>query len=530
MNLNYKLLLILSLTFSSLTYAQQKKEEKPAATKDTGKSTIALTAPEKMELKAFVYEPVDPYFWEKIDQNLKDNNFTETVYLGAQTMMAFDPSTPEYSEGKLAVAIGLFNLKITYGATVMLMDLAKTRIGTQIGNYALNYLDEITQTTVYDSKELTTDFLNSYEFANMPPKIQSFVSFHQSILNSAYGFKRWADPEFAKIHKESYWYYMWMYLSALKHIQNQKVEQASAIFDAINADEKAPPKIKEKSKLQTARLLFEKGNFEEALKVYRELNLPLREMGRLLLERSWAMYYLKDYSHALGVIRALESPYFASSMNPESYVLEMVIYKQLCHYEAVEESVGRFYERFTPTLDLIRHRKPLQKDYILGSMALMEYDIQDLANFVDMIRKEREELDTYSWDSFPFFKELMSKYKAKDKEVRMRLDSDIERKTKSIAEDLLDIKEQVDYIDYTSKLDALRIVRRGENRLYRSEKINYLLFDRIFWPFKGDYWLDELPDYRVLIQSQCDVETPSSVTTPGGGDKGNSKKDKGGAF
>ncbi len=474
------------------------------ATNESGKSTSGLKLPEKEELRPFKYEPVDLVFWAKVEELLLDKNYPEIVYLGAENMEVFDVSTPEYAEGKLAIGIALHNMKFTYAATILFMDIAKDRIGTQLGYSALNQLDQITQTYYYDPKELTEDFLNSYEFGDLPSKIQSFVSYNQAVYNSAYGFDKWATPEYGKIHKFSYWHFQWMYLSALAYINKNVPETALQIFKAIADDPMAPQSIKDKANINIARLIFEEGQFEQSLELYNQLALDIREKGRVLLERAWATYYLKDYSQALGMLRALEAPYFDASINSESYILEMVIYKQLCHYETVIETVDRFNNRFKSAFDTIQKRRPLEGNETIARMALMEYDIQDQANFVDQLRREYDDLKAYNWKQFPFFEDMLSKYVSKDKEMQIRLKDDVIRKSPRIAEDLLDAKEQVDFLDYSAKLDALRIVRKGENRNYTSEKINYLKFDTMFWLFGGEYWLDELPDFKVLITSQCD--------------------------
>ena len=190
----------------------------------------------------------------------------------------------------------------------------------------------------------------------------------------------------------------------------------------------------------------------------------------------------------------------------------MVIYKQLCHYETVKETVAKFNQTFAPAFEAIQSRKPLEKNPIIARRALLDYDLQTEANFVDLIQRELEDLRSYNWRNLKFYEETLQAYESKIPELKLRLESHIRRKAPKIAEELLDAKEQVDFLDYSAQLDALRIVRRGENRNYRSESINYLRFDTIFWIFKGEYWLDEPSDYRVLISSQCERD-PSTMPT-----------------
>ena len=68
-----------------------------------------------------------------------------------------------------------------------------------------------------------------------------------------------------------------------------------------------------------------------------------------------------------------------------------------------------------------------------------------------------------------------------------------------------------------SKLDALRVIRRGEDRNYVSERIPTSTFDRIYWPIRKkfgitEHWTNELEDYKMLISSRC--QEPESERNP----------------
>ncbi len=473
----------------------------PASAQE-GKSTTALKLPEEVILKEVSYEPVDLVFWEKIEKALSEKNYLLIVNVSEEVLENFPESSPEYDEAKLSLAIAFYHLNFSFAAQVILKEVASQRIGSQIGNYALNYLDEIAQNFDYDREDMD-EFINANEFADMPEKVQSFVSFHRTIYNFRYGFREWAEKHLKLIHPLSFWNYEYQYLSALAHVARDNPEAAMQIFRALSDDEKTPKRVQDRARLQIARIIFEQGQFEKAIEIYGGLNFGLREKGRIILESAWNHYYLKKYDRALGLLTAFQSPYYAPSITYESYILEMIIYKQICHYEAVREAVQKFYDRFEESFDAIKKRKDLRTDPTIASIALMELDLQKTANFVDLLRRERFQFELYDWEDFSFYKRILKKYEVKDKELRLRQEREIERKAERIAEELLDAKEQVDFIDYSSSLDALRIVRKGENRDYRSERIEFLRFDTIYWPFGGEYWLDEVADYKVLISSQC---------------------------
>jgi hypothetical protein len=47
-------------------------------------------------------------------------------------------------------------------------------------------------------------------------------------------------------------------------------------------------------------------------------------------------------------------------------------------------------------------------------------------------------------------------------------------------------------------------MREASNiKSYEAEKIEKFKFDKLFWKNNGEFWLDELNDFRVLIDSRC---------------------------
>jgi hypothetical protein len=221
------------------------------------------------------------------------------------------------------------------------------------------------------------------------------------------------------------------------------------------------------------------------------------------VERAWTKYYQKDYSKTLGILASLEAPYYDASPSFERYVLKTIILRDLCHYEMVKGAAEEFRNRFNRSLASIRERKPLNEDRGLLRLALMDKEVQDDANLIDQNRRETEELVKQPWKDLLFFQPMMNGYKNKDLELQLRLNIGLEDRVRKYALALLDAEEQINFIEYTSKMDELRIIRESENRDYNSEKVAYFQFNRFYWPVKNEFWLDEFENMKMLINSQC---------------------------
>ena len=455
------------------------------------------------EIKPFQYTPVDPLFWDKVVKAKNAGNSIELLNLGATQDTRFNPATPEGAEGRLALAMGLKARDFKFGAYLILIDLVRTKMGSHIGEAALFELDDLVQQGFYEQESLDA-LLNGNEFLNLHPYSQSFVAYFKYLYNLRYGFAKWSEPFKAQIIPGSYWDYQNRYWTAIGEVARNRVEKGFEMIKALYDDPKTPGAIKQQVQLQYARILFEKGQFAEANALYYSLgDLGLRERGRILLERAWTQYYLKEYSVALGILKSLSSPLFDSSVSFERYILEMIIYRELCHYEAVDYVAKEFRKRFKKSLSAIRKRQALREDPVLFSMTVLNKNIQPRANLVDQIHTERAALKQYNYKDFSFYNPLLKEYDKQDKLLQTKLDQILEDEARLAAEDLLDAEEQVQFIDYTSKLDALRVVRPGEEREYKSEYVSHTTFEKIYWPVDSEMWWDEINDYRVLISSQC---------------------------
>jgi len=278
---------------------------------------------------------------------------------------------------------------------------------------------------------------------------------------------------------------------------------------AVSQHEKSSERLKILALLQWARLQFEKGLFQKAYDTYSSLKqLSVREQGQVQLERAWSKFYLKDYSKALGLLTALRSPYYLPAITPERYILEMLSYKELCHYEMITKIGLEFKRKFKKTMKRIKDRKSLFNDRLLFNMSAARGRLQLTSDLIGQIRTEYKLLKKLDFNK-GLKTRLLSKHLKMDKRLRLELDQSIQKEVRVVANELLDYKEQINFLEYVAKIDLLRVVREGENRAYTSEKVKFLTFEKIYWPVvkkfgRQEFWRDEFEDYKMLISSRCE--------------------------
>jgi hypothetical protein len=457
--------------------------------------------------KPYAYLPTDPIFWIAAEKKIRENNPLLSLQMASEQELKFASQSAEAQEARLAEAVALKELGFSHAAFTLFIGILNVRGGTGIGEAALYYIDQLALQIPIDDKRFA-DLVVESEFPQVHPDIQSFLGYHKGLHHLKFGFNKWAATQIAAIQPESPWHAVMDYWTAIGEVARGRVDKAFSMLSDLIKDNKLPPRYAGLGKLQMARMLFEKGQFEDAENLYVQVNdLGQREHGRILLERAWTAFYLKEFSRSLGLLRALRNKVFDSSITPERYVLEMLIDRELCHFEAVNRVARTFAKTFKKSLTVIRERKVLHEDRVLFSMAVLNRDIQERANLVDELRKESERFQHAGFQRFTFYEEVLADFQRSDQLLRAELEPQLEKFARKAAENLLDSQEQIQFLQYTSKLDALRIVKAEEERNYRSEKVRTTNFSKLFWPVDKELWLDEIDDYRVLISSRCGIQT-----------------------
>jgi len=449
------------------------------------------------------YRAVDEEFWKKMQDSLRDENWAELISKAQNQFDDVKKDSLDAAEARLFQAYGLYRLNFNFTATEVFADLTRSKVGTQVGERALSGLEEISINSLVDPDFVHGEILNDVEFGVLAANLQDFVSYYNGLFNIQKGFHKWGEAELKKINPGSHWGLKLKYIDALRDVQAKNIDAALEKFKSITENPQAAESIKNDALHQMGRLIFEKGNYEDAYKIFKQVKLNERERGFILLERAWARYYQKDYSKSLGLLTAFDAPMFDPARTPESYILKMIIYKELCHYDAALDVARDFRARFKKSLNAIHRRADLKKDPFLVSSSLMDQRYEPLVSYLNMLRDERTRFDALGWSGYSFYKGMRIRYRNKIGETEAKLSRLLEDKTRQAAEALLDWQEQMTFLDYQTRLDSLRIVRKGNEVQYQSPPIPGLTFNKIYWTFQDEFWLDELEDMKAFIESRC---------------------------
>ncbi len=251
-----------------------------------------------------------------------------------------------------------------------------------------------------------------------------------------------------------------------------------------------------------------------------------------LFETSWAFFLADEYSRALGNIHTIFSPYFADSYYPEALVLKAVTFFVNCQLENAEAMIGQFHERYDPVraeletilgqfadntsffgfLQQVRAGEANLSPTVRGivSSALADRDVLRHIEYVRVLEGEEQRLASAPQafqNSSLGGRILQDVAVAKSFAVDQTGDLARGRYTRLIDE-LADLSNQIDTVEL-----EIATAMRGELDQEMQDQMTDATRasggdvevdeEHQLWPFRGEYWRDELGFYRQQVTNRC---------------------------
>jgi tetratricopeptide (TPR) repeat protein len=414
-----------------------------------------------------------------------------------------------YEWAQFFMADDLSKLGFTHAAIVYWADVAKTRARAEILPEALVKLEQVTSQVPYDVELVEREVIFGTDFGFIPPVAFDYVHFHKGLVAYKNGHLRWAWNHFDKLRQGTTYAARARLVRAVhKMTRDNDLDGALADFEALAKDPVSPREVRNEAKVSAARLYFERGEFEKTHTEYDSVDLPELDPGRgqLYLEKAWTFYRRGDASRAMGLLLALDAPSFRELFLPEKYILGSLIYKDRCHYLPAKRAARGFIRRYKAALALIRERGNLKDDARLFKAALEQDElVRRAGEFVVLLQKERDLVDQYAgrFDPSGLTRTLRALYERELAEATRQREVLLKRALQSAADRLLRDEEQVRLLDYEIGLDLYKRVKKGSASNRPAVKDEPVRPVDVAYVFDGEYWNDELKDYRLFLPSRC---------------------------
>lgn len=473
---------------------------------------------------------------------LKD--WAKAARLAHISMSKTKPSAEKYESAQFALAQSLEKLGLGQGAAEYYFAVAEQRQNPALLSRALAGLARLSRRGELDEDKLLRGVLVEAELSNIPPRVADFLHYYRGLANLRQGYRKWSKKDFALVRQDSYYGRRVALAEAVTLVKEDKVDEALEVIEGfLSSEEKRKEKIREEkgilakaqetadsktsaeskrrarqtrvkadpvvdAKLIRARLLFERGEYEEAISQYVDVGkTPEFPAGELLLERAWAHFRDNSYHDAMGLLYALGAPSNRELFLPDQYVLRGLIYQRFCHFRAAKAAVADFRARYGESIGVLKAGSvPLDIPVIAKAAAELP-DVAPavrVARAVDTERKRLKNLGSVLKEG-GVGDQLERIYQVLSDRSSYNLARTMEEAGNKIADKLLEADEQANLLEYEVGVSIFRPIRdaSGKIRVRAAAEEVPSGGPRLYYHFDGEFWSDELPDMRFLIQDRC---------------------------
>ncbi len=362
---------------------------------------------------------------------------------------------------------------------------------------------------------------------------------------------------FGKIDKAAKHYLQAQFFTGISYVQLRKSVPAAAAFQSVvqTLDEggtqaEDESRMRDLAYLSLARTYYsasirfnEKGvptidgnKISAAIENWNRVDMASEYWLDALFEESWAYFMAGDYSHVLGNIHTIESPYFPNAYYPEADVLKAVVSYKLCHYDVAVTTVARMRNKYIPVkselealvgrfngddserryFDFLREVRAGKTTLVPAVKSIVETTFSDRQllrhlEYVHVLDAEAARLKKAPEafrdstlgsdiaDAVQFARDLTIRNAGALTRERFRryleeLNEHLRNGSKIIADVTTEQRRKL------NELAGIGYVLQRDPYVNGTVKPDD---EHILWPFDGEHWRDELGFYRQVVKSNC---------------------------
>jgi hypothetical protein len=486
--------------------AEPAGETPPAPTPPPGEES-GLSDEELKELEGVEQEEakVGP---EVFDEGVKlyyEDNFVQACKRLWDYMSGNAPGAKNYGYAEYFMALSLDKLGLTHAAMEYYFNVAKNRTKPELLPDSLQAIELISRNHPIDQELILKDLIYDTTFGYIREDLKDFIEYYQGLLDYRNGFIKWGEKHFSSINRETYYYYKSRYVQAVYELVKYNLDGALKIFQEILSSDIKLADVVNSTRQSVARILFEQKKYNEAYIMYERIDAPVEKQATVFLEEAWAQYFQKDYRRAMGLLYALEAPAFFRYFNPEKYLIKALIYQNLCHYNVAKDAVAEFRQYYGDAIAAVYDRVDLDRNEILLDAALQDPAMEEMGKFARLLDTEMGRLGDYSasWGENGLQDHLARIYELKIKDTNRRLKVKLDQAIRTVAENLLEFEEQMNLLEYEIGLSIYKRIKGSPTQ--KESKADEIPSSgaQVYYEFDGEFWNDELHDYRFFIEDRC---------------------------
>ncbi len=375
-----------------------------------------------------------------------------------------------------------------------------------------------------------------------------------------------------RVKKDFTLYAQAVYIKGLVHFAKGEFQPAVTEFQNVvrmtnpRTGSVDNPKLREMAFFSLARIHYQFEQFRYAIFYYDRIDRDSEQWLEALFESSWAHFRLGEYQKALGNLVTLQSPFFQDEYYPEAAILKAITFYENCRYPEARAFLGEFeqnyggvltelnrligdevigkdgkvdpkakkpepksakqmYEELTDLETKVKEGRDDQNRSFALTARLLRLALSDkrVRGYRDAIAEVDDEKQRLAALAQPF--NGSQSYQDTNAAVDKRRDELVHQAGSLLQEKLT--SERSFLKDLTGKLVRIQFeITKGEKEALEAtltgttEKTDLFGYrdstavddERLYWPFEGEYWRDELGTYQYTLTKGCKPPEDNTIT------------------
>ncbi len=390
--------------------------------------------------------------------------------------------------------------------------------------------------------------ISRMELGDFPNSLKDMLFFRMGEVKQKSQQNKEAADLYSRVTPTSRYGYRAAYNRGVALAEQGDTDNAIRIFkDIVGARSGASvvDDVKVSAKMALARTYYQKQDWDNALLIYRDIPRDHELWHASLFESSWANLRSARFRSAMSNFQTLHSTYYDDFYLPESLLLRSIVYLYICKFEEMGKVLTLFEKTYGPArakmtefmqatsepgeyyneLERVAQaRRDLKAGksrgaatrlpYNVGRFILGAADVQRSLGYLNRLNEEQRRLNALpgGWKESPIGKYSQRILQNRMKNTKGAVGDLVKNHIISMRAELRDIYEQAGFVRYemiNGQKEQLKKQIAGKG--LTEEQIDddasrdfYVQNGYEYWPFSGEYWINELGNYHYVGKQSCD--------------------------
>lgn len=454
--------------------------------------------------------------------------------LGRRPELAAERPQIKYILGTMLV-----ELKLYQTAAFQFVDVIRSK-HPKYSKLAIEKLSVVADTLGDDT--ILNYAISRVDLNDFPANLKDMIHFRMGEIRMRNHEYAKASELFSRVHSGSSTYFQAQFNKGLAELEaNQPGLAVGTYTRMIEARGRAPVTDTNKvaAQLGLARSYYQKQDWDQAIEVYSQIPRDTLMWHDAVFEQSWAMFRAARFRSALSNFQTLHSAYYEDFYMPEGLLLRAIVYLYICKYDEMEKVLSLFEKTYGPVRskigDFLKSTNEasafyaevekaqmikttdrsanLRLPYIVLRNVLDEGDVKRSMNYIDRLAQERARVDS----NRAFKASALGQYATKilanrSRNAKFAVGDMVKAHLQNMRVELRDLYEQAGFIRYemiNGRKESMKkkLAGRDLGETQIDDKIDrefYIQNGYEYYPFQGEFWLDEVGNYHYLGKQSCE--------------------------